>query len=133
MDGAIVDFEQLFIFEAIDYAEESFGRSGRDGRTGMILGRQAACNRGDRGILWLGPEAKNASEKKAETEKGVGRWRKPVASALRRAAEKFGEGNALAARGQVNGPDVVQRDAGEKGMHAKGERVKLGWRNLRHL
>src|SRR4029077_18692814 len=75
-----------------------------------------------------------------KTEKRAGHRRKSVdlsigfvESVLTSPAKKFRESNAVAVLRQVNRPDVVQRDVGEKRMHAKRQRVKLRWRNLRHL
>jgi hypothetical protein len=119
MDGTILYFKQLFVFETIDNAEQPFWRSRHDQRTSTILWRQAASKRGCHGIVRFGVKSKDASKKKPETDKRAGRGRKSVDSALTRPAKKFRKRNAVAVRRQVNRPDVVQRDVGEKRMHAK--------------
>jgi hypothetical protein len=137
MDGAILYFKQLLVLEAIEDAEHSVRRSRRDRRAGAILCYKAAGKRSCRSILRFGFQAENASKKEAKTEERAGHGREfcnlRVGADLTGAAKEFGEGNAAVVRRQVNSPDVVQRDAGEEGMHAKRERVKLGWGDLRHL
>ncbi len=127
VDGTILYFKQLFVFEAIDNAEQSFRSSRRDRRTSAILFRQATSKRGCQGIFRFSLKSKNASKKKTKTKKCAGSWRKFVDLCIRcvelilvRPAKKFSKGNAVAACRQVNRPDVVQRDVCEKGMHAQG-------------
>lgn len=91
-----------------------------------ILCRQATSKRGCQRILWFSLKLQNASKKKAKTEKGAGHWRKSadlsigrVGSILIRTAKKFRKGNAVAVWRQVNCPDIVQRDIGEKRVRAK--------------
>ncbi len=126
MDGTILYFKQLFIFETIDYAEQSFWRSRRDRRASAILGRQTTSKRGRQSILRFSLKSKNAAKKKPKTEKRARHWRKSVHLCISfvefiliRPAKKFRQGNTVAACRQVNRPNVVQRDVCEKGMHAK--------------
>jgi len=98
MDGTILYFKQLFVFETIDNAEQSFWRSRHDKRTSPILWREAISKGGCQGILRFGLKSKNASKKKPKTDKRTGHWRKSVDSALTRPAKKFRKGNAVAVR-----------------------------------
>jgi len=119
MHGTVLYFKQLFVFETIDNSEQSFWRSRDDRRTSTIFWRQAASKRGCQGVFRFGLKSKNASKEKSKTHKRAGQRRKFVDSPLTRTAKEFRKRNALAVHRQINRPDVVQRDAGEKRMHAK--------------
>jgi len=64
MDGAILYFSQLFIFETINYAEQPLGRSRFDNRTSAILDRQPVSKRNHRGIFRFSLKPQNAPQKK---------------------------------------------------------------------
>ena len=140
MHGAILYFKQLFVFEAINYAEQPFWRSRFDNRTSAILDCQPVSKRYRRGILRFFLEPKNAPQKKPKPKKCSCDERKSIdlsAGSIRfvftRPAEKIGKGYAVAVRRKVNCPNIMQRNVGKECMHAKRQRVKLRWRNLRHL
>jgi len=69
VDSAILYFNQLFVFEAIDKAEQPLWRSRFDNRTSTILDRQPLSKRFYRGILRFSIKSKNAAEKKSEVRR----------------------------------------------------------------
>ncbi len=121
MDGAILYFNQLFIFETINYAEQPLWRSRFDNRTSAILDRQPVSKRYHRGILRFSLKPQNAPQKKPKPEKCSCDERKPIdlsVGSIRfvftRPAEKIGKGYGVAVRRKVNRPDVVQRNVGKE-------------------
>ena len=69
MDSAILYFNQLFVFEAIDKPKQPFQHSRFDKRTSTILHRQPVSKRYCRGIRRLSLKPKNATQKKPKPEK----------------------------------------------------------------
>ncbi len=69
MDGTILYFYQLFVFEAINYAKQPLWRSRFNNRTSTILGRQPFSKRYCRGILRFSLKPENAPQKKPKPEK----------------------------------------------------------------
>jgi len=107
MYGTIVYFKQLFVFETIDNAEQSFLRSNWDKRTSAILGRKAFCKRGCYGMPRLCLKSKNASKKESKTEERASHRWKPGDFTLIIPTKKFSKGDAATVRRQVHRPDVV--------------------------
>ena len=69
MDSAILYFNQLFVFEAINYAKQPLQHSRFDNRTSTILRRQPVSKRYCRGILRFSLKPENTRPEKTEARK----------------------------------------------------------------